>query len=110
MKRPIAQYYSVSSVSGLEPLMDKVIREFCGHLEMRFMGDKCKPFDLGEWLGFCKCNGSRCAIPVGRSIILMKLPGSWDISGAASFSREFGYMDEGRDYDQTISIADKTLD
>ncbi|KAK8131649.1 hypothetical protein PG984_008087 [Apiospora sp. TS-2023a] len=88
MKRPIAHYYSVSSVSGLEPLMDKVIGDFCGHLERRFMGDKGKPFDLGEWIAFC----------------------SWDISGAASFSRQFGYMDEGRDYDHTITIADKSLD
>ncbi|KAK7932552.1 hypothetical protein PG985_003264, partial [Apiospora marii] len=88
MKRPIAPYYSASSVAGLEPLMDKVIREFCGHLETRFMSDKGQFFDFGEWIAFCV----------------------WDISGAATFSRPFGYMDEGHDYDHTISIADKTLD
>ncbi|KAK7992636.1 hypothetical protein PG988_001430 [Apiospora saccharicola] len=89
MKRPIAQYYTASSVSALEPLTDKVLREFCGHLETRFMGDKeGKPFDFGEWISFC----------------------SWDISGAAPFSRQFGYMDQGRDYDHTISIADVSLD
>ncbi|KAK7942479.1 Cytochrome P450 monooxygenase vrtE [Apiospora aurea] len=88
MKRPIVQYYSASSVQSLEPLMDKVIADFCGHLETRFAGDNGKAFDLGEWIAFC----------------------SWDINGAASFSKRFGYMDKGCDYDETISIADKSLD
>ncbi|KAM0378981.1 hypothetical protein ACHAPY_005612 [Fusarium culmorum] len=37
MKRPIVKYYSQSSVIGLEPLFDDLIRDFCGHLETRFM-------------------------------------------------------------------------
>ncbi|KAK8068802.1 Cytochrome P450 monooxygenase vrtE [Apiospora phragmitis] len=88
MKRPIVQYYSASSVLSLEPLMDKVIADFCRHLETRFMGDNSKAFDLGEWIAFC----------------------SWDINVAASYSQRFGYMDKGHDYDHTISIADKSLD
>ena len=54
MKRPIVHYYSASSVAALEPLMDKVIGDFCGHLETRFMGKTSKLFDLGEWIAFCK--------------------------------------------------------
>ncbi|KAK8121312.1 hypothetical protein PG999_005432, partial [Apiospora kogelbergensis] len=88
MKRPIVHYYSASSVAALEPLMDKVIGDFCGHLETRFMGKTSKLFDLGEWIAFC----------------------SWDVNGAVSFSKRFGYMDEGHDYDHTISIADQALD
>ncbi|KAK8097678.1 benzoate 4-monooxygenase cytochrome p450 [Apiospora kogelbergensis] len=52
MKRPIVHYYSASSVAALEPLMDKVIGDFCGHLETRFMGKTSKSFDLGEWIAF----------------------------------------------------------
>ncbi|KAF9877443.1 hypothetical protein CkaCkLH20_05143 [Colletotrichum karsti] len=89
MKRPIAKYYSQSSVSGIEPLFDTLIGDFCGHLEKRFMsGSAPKECDLGEWIGFY----------------------SWDANGAASFSQRFGYMDEGYDYDGTIGISDKALD
>lgn len=54
MKRPIVHYYSASSVAALEPLMDKVIADFCGHLEKRFIRGDGKYFDLGEWIAFCK--------------------------------------------------------
>lgn len=40
----------------------------------------------------------------------MEMLGSWDVNGAVSFSKRFGYMDEGHDYDHTISIADQALD
>ncbi|KAI8258837.1 Cytochrome P450 monooxygenase mpaDE [Colletotrichum sp. SAR 10_98] len=89
MKRPIVKYYSQSSVMGIEPLFDTFIGDFCDHLEKRFMTtSKPTACDLGEWIGFY----------------------SWDANGAASFSQRFGYMDEGCDYDGTISIADKALD
>ncbi|KAK1848824.1 benzoate 4-monooxygenase cytochrome p450 [Colletotrichum chrysophilum] len=89
MKRPIVKYYSQSSVMGIEPLFDTLIGDFCHHLEKRFMTtSKPTACDLGEWIGFY----------------------SWDANGAASFSQRFGYMDEGCDYDGTISIADKALD
>lgn len=32
------------------------------------------------------------------------------MNGAATFSQRFGYMDTGRDHDQTIATADKALD
>ncbi|KAM0301547.1 hypothetical protein ACHAPM_005777 [Fusarium culmorum] len=53
MKRPIVKHYSQSSVIGLEPLFDDLIRDFCGHLENRFMNvAERKECDLGEWIGF----------------------------------------------------------
>ncbi|KAH8666577.1 cytochrome P450 [Xylariales sp. PMI_506] len=89
MKRPIVKYYSQGSVLALEPLMDAVIRDFCQHLETRFINNETRvDCDLGEWIAFY----------------------SWDMNGAASFSQRFGYMDKGFDYDHTISIADKALD
>lgn len=56
MKKPIVKYYSMSSVLAMEPAMNEVIGDFCGHLERRFMqGDnEGKVFDLGQWIAFCK--------------------------------------------------------
>ncbi|KAM0547823.1 hypothetical protein ACHAPJ_010169 [Fusarium lateritium] len=89
MKRPIVKYYSQSSIVRLEPLMNGLIQDFCEHLEKRFMsGDKPIECDFGEWIGYY----------------------SWDTNGVASFSQRFGYMDNGHDYDNTISTADKSLD
>lgn len=35
--------------------MDSVISDFCAQLETRFMDGKgSQPYDLGEWIGFCK--------------------------------------------------------
>ncbi|KAI1871211.1 uncharacterized protein JN550_004656 [Neoarthrinium moseri] len=88
IKRPIVKYYSQSSVGAFEPLMDKVIGDFCKHLETRFMDGEQKHFDLGQWIAFY----------------------SWDMNGAASFSQRFGYMDNGSDFDKSIDTADKALD
>lgn len=55
MKRPIAKYYSQSSLATLEPLMDKVVRDFCVQLDSRFAkGPQDGVCDLGEWIAFCK--------------------------------------------------------
>ena len=65
-----------------------------------------KPFDFGEWIGFCKLH-------IYWLLITWNWFGSadsWDANGAASFSRRFGYMDKGHDFDGTISMADKALD
>lgn len=35
---------------------------------------------------------------------------SWDMVGAATFSRRFGYMDTGRDHDHSIATSEKMLD
>ncbi|KAK3294499.1 cytochrome P450 [Chaetomium fimeti] len=87
MKRPVAKYFSLGHVLALEPHMDTVITDLMKNLDDRFVNPK-KTCDLGEWVGFY----------------------AWDLISSATFSRRFGYMDAGHDFDQTISIADKALD
>jgi hypothetical protein len=56
INRPIIKYLSISSILGLEPLMDKCITELCDQLATRFAGTDSKDgklCDLGEWIGYC---------------------------------------------------------
>ncbi|KAI0552332.1 cytochrome P450 [Xylaria curta] len=85
MKRPIVKYFTQSNVLSKEILMDKAIKNICRHLNASFNDKDC---DLGEWIAFC----------------------AWDILGMMVFSQPFGYMDNGRDFDGTIKIADQALD
>jgi hypothetical protein len=107
LKRPIVKYYSLGNVMTLEPLMDTVIADFCGHLEKRF-GETGRECNLGEWIAYCEFCGL-----LGRCMTEWLTCGStdsWDMNGAASFSKRFGYMDEGHDFDRSIELADKALD
>ncbi|EAQ87743.1 hypothetical protein CHGG_04362 [Chaetomium globosum CBS 148.51] len=87
MKRPVAKYFSLAHVLALESHMDSVITDLLKHIDTRFVKTK-KPCDLGEWIAFY----------------------AWDLISSATFSRRFGYMDAGHDFDQTITIADKAAD
>ncbi|KAK2049719.1 cytochrome P450 [Colletotrichum somersetense] len=87
LKRPVVRHYSVPSMLAMEPLMDQTIAEFCDHLERRFV-DTGEPCEFGDWLSYC----------------------AWDILGSVTFSRKFGYMDEGRDFDGTLAIGDQAID
>ncbi len=65
MNRPIIKYLSISSVLGLEPLMDKCITELCGELGSRFAATDSKEgkvCDLGEWIGYCMMLSIRIAV------------------------------------------------
>ncbi|KAF4414768.1 Pisatin demethylase, partial [Fusarium austroafricanum] len=77
--KPVAKYYSSSSVLAMETQMNLVIEEFCTHLEKRFLenGDTC---DLGEWFGFY----------------------TWDMLSQLTFSQTFGYMQKAKDFDDSI--------
>ncbi|CAH0051561.1 unnamed protein product [Clonostachys solani] len=90
MKRPIAKHYSPGAVLALEPLLDGVMGQLCDELDQRFVKTPTgsKPCDLGSWIAYC----------------------IWDLIGAASFSKDFGFMAHGADFDGTIGIADKALD
>lgn len=91
MKRPIVKYYSMSSVLAMEPHVNRVLGDFCKHLENRFMdktGAPSSDCDLGRWIAYY----------------------TWDFISAATFSKRFGYMDQGRDFDGTIHIADQVTD
>ena len=87
LKRPVVRHYSVSSVLAMEPHMDKVIADFLGHLQKRYVapGKACQ---FGEWLGYY----------------------AWDFLGIVTFSKKFGYMEKGSDFDGTLAIADQSID
>ncbi|GKT43322.1 cytochrome P450 monooxygenase vrtE [Colletotrichum spaethianum] len=87
LKRPVVRHYSVPSVLAMEPHMDKTIVELCDHLERRFV-DNGKSCEFGDWLAYF----------------------AWDLLGFVTFSRKFGYMDEGRDFDGTLAIGDQAID
>lgn len=84
MKRPIVKYYSMSSMLAMEPLMDKVLEDFCAQLNARFVdGTRGRICDLGEWITFCESlprpiwcsamlytNNSRCLMGHERCCIL----------------------------------------
>lgn len=53
LKRPVVRHYSVPSVLAMEPHMDKVIDEFCDHLQKRFV-ETGKPCEFGDWIAFCE--------------------------------------------------------
>ncbi|KAK3896552.1 cytochrome P450 monooxygenase mpaDE, partial [Staphylotrichum tortipilum] len=91
VNRPIIKYLSISSILGLEPLMDKCITELCDELDTRFAGKdiaKGKLFDLGEWIGYC----------------------AWDLITTITFSHPYGYMKKGHDFDNSIGNLAKTID
>ncbi|CZR58541.1 related to cytochrome P450 oxidoreductase [Phialocephala subalpina] len=80
LKASIAQKYSLSSLLTLEPLVDTVTRNFMSTLRERsqtapdtnIAGTR---LDLGEWLQFY----------------------AFDVIGAITFSRTFGFIDDGKD-------------
>lgn len=58
MKKPVAKYWTTSSVARMEPHVDTVVAFFAKQLEEKFatggeekMG---KAFDFGDWCMFCK--------------------------------------------------------
>ncbi|KAG9255792.1 cytochrome P450 [Emericellopsis atlantica] len=87
LKRPVVRHYSVPSVRAMEPHMDAVIQEFIDHLQARFVDTRAE-CPLGEWLAYY----------------------AWDFLGAVTFSQKFGYMEAGKDFDGTLSVADQSID
>ncbi|KAI1262289.1 cytochrome P450 [Xylariaceae sp. FL1019] len=75
------------NVLALERHMDAVIDDLCGHLNTRFIspGKEC---DLGAWLGYY----------------------AWDFISTVTFSKRFGYMEHGCDFDGTHHIMDQSND
>lgn len=87
LKRPVVRHYSVPSVLAMEPHMDKVISDFLSHLQKRYVAPG-KTCEFGEWLGYY----------------------AWDFLGIVTFSKKFGYMEKGSDFDGTLAIADQSID
>lgn len=125
LKRPIARYFTVPSVLAMEPHMNKVLDDFCDYLDKRFVGTG-KACVLGDWLSYCEYMmgdfnffeiQSLCFKFIGTKsfvliFILICFLGvvAWDFLGAVTFSKNFGYMEKGYDFDGTMAIADKSID
>lgn len=88
MKRPIVKHYSLGSVLALESHMDNVLGELMQQLDNRFAKGGQGTCDLGEWVAFY----------------------AWDLITSVTFSKSFGYMTQGHDFDSSIATADKSLD
>ncbi|KAJ9161314.1 hypothetical protein NKR19_g2379 [Coniochaeta hoffmannii] len=71
----------MNGVQPLEPHMDSVIKELWHQLESRFMDDAHDPKNY-----------------------------AWDVVGKVTFSQTIGYLDQGRDFDGALGVADQALD
>ncbi|KAK8137997.1 hypothetical protein PG984_001377 [Apiospora sp. TS-2023a] len=87
LKKRIVRHYSNSSVLATEPLMDEVIEDFCEQLDSRF-ATTGQDFPLDEWLKHY----------------------TWDFMSAVTFSKQFGYMEKGYDFDGSQEIGDRAMD
>ncbi|CRK43927.1 hypothetical protein BN1723_005912 [Verticillium longisporum] len=94
-KKPVAKHYSMTSVLQLEPHFDEAIRLLCCQLEGRFMHkwvhDCCEfssEFDLGQWIKMY----------------------AWDVIGQITFSKRFGYLEAGKDFDGHLWLSEMGSD
>ncbi|KAK0634755.1 cytochrome P450 [Bombardia bombarda] len=87
LKRPIVRHFSVPAVLVTEPHMDKVILDFINHLQKQFV-EPAKVCEFGEWIAYY----------------------AWDFLGIVTFSKKFGYMEKGTDFDGTLALADQSID
>ncbi|KAL2059856.1 hypothetical protein VTL71DRAFT_10011 [Oculimacula yallundae] len=78
LKSGVAQKYSLSSLIRLEPLIDEVTQSFTRHI--RRHANESSSVDLGEWLQFY----------------------AFDVIGAITFSKTFGFSETGRDFNGVI--------
>lgn len=81
MKKPVAKYWTTSSVSRMEPHIDTVVALFAKQLETNFAtggeNEMGKSFDFGEWCLFCK-SGFCPEHRRDESLLLTMFPtGSW---------------------------------
>lgn len=91
LKSGIAQKYSLSSLLQLEPLVDEVTQNFME--KMRVFSNsstdpsQAKTVDIGEWLQFY----------------------AFDVIGSITFSKTFGFLDTGFDYNGITEGIDAGL-
>ncbi|RAH55932.1 cytochrome P450 [Aspergillus piperis CBS 112811] len=83
LRRPVAQKFSMSSVKLMEPLVNE-----CNEIFLRAMrSHEGQPVDLSTWLQWY----------------------AFDVIGAISFQRRFGFMEEQRDINGMIGAIDSGL-
>ncbi|KAM7198734.1 benzoate 4-monooxygenase [Naviculisporaceae sp. PSN 640] len=81
-RRPVNKFYTTGAALELEPHMDDAIRELCSQLDKRF-AETDAVCDMWQW-----------------SLFLI-----WDLSSHIIFSRGFGYLEHGRDFDKSIALS-----
>ena len=84
-KRLVSNSYSMNTVSELDSFVQKPIDRLLQ--QMDDYADSRKPMNFSEWLQFA----------------------AFDVMGEVSFSKEFGFLAEGRDIDNTLKSIDKML-
>lgn len=101
----------MAATAALEPHIDGVIKHFCDHLGRRFVdvSEEKREFDLGKWILLCKSLNRNLAQRLPLTTITLKSD-TWDVTGAVTFSKRFGYLDEGHDFNGTLHAADKAQD
>ncbi|EKG14731.1 Cytochrome P450 [Macrophomina phaseolina MS6] len=89
LRAPIQKYYKVSELLKLEHRVDRVIEDFCGKLEGRFVKPG-KPCDIAEWFLFY----------------------AWDAISDVTFSKPIkeGFLNKGGDIDDLLTTAEQALD
>lgn len=96
-KKLVSKLYFPNAVLSLEPHMDSAITQLCNELETRFINpttttssdqkEEPKVFDLGDWISLY----------------------AWDVLGSVTFSRPFGYLSSGTDFDGSIARAQDAM-
>ena len=74
IKSPIAPLFSLTNVVVFEGLVEEVLSCLSEQFDKRFV-DTGEAFDFGAWLQYF----------------------AFDVMGTMSFSRRYGYLDQGRD-------------
>lgn len=83
LRRPVAPKFSMSSIKAFEPFTDECITIFID--AMRELQGQC--IDLGAWLQWY----------------------AFDVIGAITFQRRFGFMESRKDVDGMINALDQGL-
>ena len=87
IKKPVHKLYTTSNLLRLEPLLDQTISFFMYRLTEKFVdpGHSC---DMASWLHYC----------------------AWDIMSEMTFSKRMGFLDQGRDVNNTLKNAHSSMD
>lgn len=81
LKAPVAPLFSLSNILTLEPHVDKTIQVLVGQWDSRFL-DSQVTFDLADWLSYF----------------------AFDVMGTLTFSKRYGFLEEGRDVGGMIKM------
>ncbi|KAL4897271.1 cytochrome P450 [Aspergillus ambiguus] len=86
IKRPVSSAYSMSTLTEFEPFVDSTIQSLFVQLD-RFVSER-KVCDIAIWLQYY----------------------AFDVIGHLTFSKAFGFLEQGKDVDGIIGSLEKTLD